>query len=190
MSAVVEDILPDPQSPIILPPSLVCLCGLVMISSISDSSFCVVPHLVALEGFTESVRGEMYPEWNIQATIIEPGGFNTEIWSNINTATLPLHPAYDTGDNSPTKQNRAIITGKVIPFVGSSENAAKAFITLAEKKDLPLRVQFGTDSLIIVRHAAMKTISDSEKFESLSHSTNMDGIDSKEYAKNLLAALG
>jgi len=141
----------------------------------------------ALEGFTESLRKEMSPEWNIQATIIEPGGFNTE-WKNM--TTLPLHPAYDT-DSSPTKQHRSMLTGSGIPLIGSPEKAAKAFITLAEKRqDLPLRLQLGSDSLAIARHTAMKTISDSEKWESISHSTNVDGIDPKEYTKNLLAVLG
>ena len=129
----------------------------------------------------------MSPEWNVQATIIEPGGFNTEIWSSM--TTLPLHPAYDT-DGSPAKRYRSLLTGSGVPFIGSPEKAAKAFITLAKKRqELPLRVQFGTDSLVIVRHAAMKTISDSEKLESLSHSTNVDGIDPKEYTKNILAVL-
>jgi NAD(P)-dependent dehydrogenase (short-subunit alcohol dehydrogenase family) len=144
-----------------------------------------------LEGYTESLRKEMSPHWNIQATIIQPGGFNTE-WRNM--TTLPLHPAYDT-DNSPTKQHRSMLMGTGtdhgIPFIGSPEKAAKVFITLAKKRsDLPLRVQFGSDSLAIVRHTALTTISDGEKLESVSHSTNVDGIDSKEYTKNLLAALG
>ena len=166
-----------------MPPSLVCLCGL-EISPTSDSSF-FFSYFLALEGFTESLRKEMSPEWNIQATIIEPGGFNTAVWSN--STTIPLHPAYD-GDNSQTKQNRSMLTGGIFPFIGSPEKAAKAFITLAEKKkDLPLRVQLGTDSFFVLRHAAMKTISDAEKWESISHSTNVDGIDSKEYTKNLLA---
>jgi len=147
----------------------------------------------ALEGFTESLRKEMSPEWNIQATIIEPGGFNTE-WRGGNMTILPLHPAYDT-DTSPAKHHRSMHIGtgttSGISFIGSPEKAAKAFITLAENgKDIPLRVQFGSDSLAIVRHTAMKTISDSEKSESISHSTNVDGIDPKEYTKNLLAALG
>ena len=104
--------------------------------------------------------------------------------------TIPLHPAYD-GDNSPTKRNRSMLTGNEFPFIGSPETAAKGFITLAEKKQgLPLRVQLGTDALAVVRHTAIKTISDSEKWESVSHSTNEDGIDSKDYTKNLLAALG
>jgi NAD(P)-dependent dehydrogenase (short-subunit alcohol dehydrogenase family) len=144
-----------------------------------------------LEGFTESLRKEMSPEWNIQATIIQPGGFNTE-WRNM--TTLPLHPAYDT-DNSPTKKRRSMLMGTEttggIPFIGSPEKAAKAFITLSKtRKDLPLRVQLGSDSLANVRYTAMKTISDGEKLESVSHSTNVDGIDSNEYTKNLLAALG
>ena len=135
----------------------------------------------------------MFPEWNIQATIIEPGGFNTE-WSGSNMTILPLHPAYDT-DNSPTKQHRSILLGtgtsSGVSFIGSPEKAAKAFITLAEKRqDLPLRVQFGSDSSVIVRHTAMKTISDSEKWENVSQSTNVDGVDPKEYTKHLLAALG
>ena len=131
----------------------------------------------------------MSPEWNIQATIIEPGGFNTD-WKNM--TTIPLHPAYDS-DNSPAKIRRAMLVGTdgSSPYIGSPIKAAKAFITLAEKrKDLPLRVQFGSDSLAIVRHTAMKTVLDSEKLESLSHSTNVDGIDPKEYTKSLLEALG
>ena len=177
-----------------LPPSLVCLCGLdIYILRFLIHLFFFFSYLVALEGFTESLRKEMSPEWNIQATIIEPGGFNTE-WRGSSMTVLPPHPAYDT-DNSPTKQHRSMVFGtgtdSGIPFIGSPEKAAKAFITLAEKKrDLPLRIQLGSDSSVLVRHTAMKTISDSEKWESLSQSTNMDGVDAKEYSKNLLAALG
>jgi NAD(P)-dependent dehydrogenase (short-subunit alcohol dehydrogenase family) len=141
-----------------------------------------------LEGFTESLRKEMSPEWNIQATVIEPGGFDTE-WRSM--TVIPPLPAYDT-DTSPTKKQRTLFVGaNSIPSIGSPIKAAKAFISLAEnRQDLPLRVQFGTDALAIVRHTALKTISDGEKWESVSHSTNVDGIDSKEYTKNLLAALG
>ncbi|KAG5723235.1 hypothetical protein E4T56_gene352 [Termitomyces sp. T112] len=142
----------------------------------------------ALEGFTESLRKEMDPEWNIQATIVEPGGFNTN-WRDGNMRVLPPHPDY-TADTSPAKQYRTMLAG--LPFIGDPEKAAKAFLDLAEEKqDLPLRVQFGSDALAVIRHTAMKTISDSEKWESISHSTsNLDGIDPKEYTMNLLAALG
>ena len=106
-------------------------------------------------------------------------------------SSIPLHPAYDT-DNSPAKQQRDMHIGdNSITFIGSPIKAAKAFVSLAEKrKDLPLRIQFGSDSLAIVRHTALKTISDGEKWASVSHSTNVDGTDSEEYTKNLLVALG
>ena len=186
-SPVLEDILRSLQSPIMLPPSLVCLFGLEISLQYSDSVF--ISCLVALEGFTESLRKDMTPEWNIQATIIEPGGFNTE-WKNM--SAIPPHPAYDT-ENSPVKQRRDMLIGdnSNSVYIGSPIKAAKAFISIAEKrKDLPLRIQFGSDSLAIVRHTALKTISDGEKWASVSHSTNVDGIDSKEYTKNLLVALG
>lgn len=78
----------------------------------------------------------------------------------------------------------------VIPFIGSPERGAKAFVALAQKKDqLPLRIQLGTDSLAIVRHMAAKTLADSEKWETISHSTNVDGIDAQDYTKNLMIAL-
>ena len=164
-------------------------------NAFSDLIYCQLltrffhPCLVALEGFTESLRKEMTPNWNIQATIIEPGGFDTE-WKNM--TTIPPLPAYDT-DSSPTKATRTMFVGadNSFPSIGSPIKAAKAFISLVDNgQDLPLRVQFGSDSLAIVKHTAMKTISDSEKWESVSHSTNVDGIDSKEYTKTLLAALG
>ena len=140
--------------------------------------------MAALEGFTEALRKEMSPEWNIQATIIEPGGFNTE-WRGSNMKILSPHPAYAT---SPTTQFRSMLG--VIPFIGSPEKAAKAFVALAQKKDqLPLRIQLGTDSLTIVRHMAAKTLADSEKWGTISHSTNVDGIDAQDYTKNLLVAL-
>ena len=177
--------MPNPQFPIMLPPSSVCLYALNYTLQLLISLF--FPYPVALEGFTESLRKEMSPEWNIQATIIEPGGFNTD-WRNM--TSIPLHPAYDT-DSSPAKKCRSMLVGSERSIsIGSPENAAKAFITLAEKRqDLPLRVQFGSDSLAIVRHTAAQTILDSEKLESLSHSTNVDGIDGKEHTKKIMANL-
>ena len=163
-----------------------------------------LPYLVGLEGYTESLRKEMSQEWNIQATIIEPGGHNTE-WRK-NLTVLPIHPAYDT-DSSPTKRHRSMLDGtttsdsgtslvlstgtKGSSIIGCPKKAAKAFITLAERRqDLPLRIQFGSDAVAIVQHTAMKTVLESQKWESLSHSTNVDGINSKEYTRNLLTTLG
>lgn len=162
-----------------MPPSLVC-------EPLLSNAFSLITGLfLAIEGFTESLRKEMSPEWNIQATVVEPGGFNTN-WRGDMTI-LPPHPAYKS-ENSPTSQYRAMLG--MIPFIGNPERAAKAFVTLSEKQDLPLRIQLGSDALTLIRHTARKAISDSEKWEDISHSTNIDGIDPKEYTKSLLEALG
>ena len=183
-----EDMLPDPESLIIVRRNLVCLCcGLDMIYVLQLLIRIFFSYLVAIEGFTESLSKEMIPDWNIQCCICQPGGFNTAWKSHLKT--VPIHPAYDT-DNSPTKQARAFLESGV-ELVGSPHKAAKAFITLSEKrKELPLRVQLGSDSITYVQHKAKKTLADSEKFASLSHSTNVDGTDVKEYTKNVLAYLG
>ena len=139
-----------------------------------------------MEGFTESLRKEMSPEWNIQATIIEPGGFDTE-WRTGNMTILPQLPAY-ADPKSPTSQYRSMLG--TIPFIGHPQRAAKAFLTLAaRRKDLPLRVQFGSDCLAVVVHTANTTISDSKKWESIIHSTNVDGINAEEYTRHLLEIL-
>jgi hypothetical protein len=72
-----------------VPPSLCAFVDLIT-SSTSDTYF--FPYLVALEGFTESLRKEMpsSSEWNIQA-IIEPGGFKPKYGLGAMT-TLPLLP--------------------------------------------------------------------------------------------------
>lgn len=101
-----------------------------------------------------------------------------------NMKIISQHPAYST---SPTTQFRSMLG--VIPFIGSPERGAKAFVALAQKKDqLPLRIQLGTDSFAIVRHTAAKTLADSERWETISHSTNIDGIDEQDYTRNLMAA--
>lgn len=100
----------------------------------------------------------MFPEWNIQATIIKPGGFNTE-WQSSRMKILSPYLAYAT---SPTTQFWSMLV--IILFIGSSEKGAKAFVALVQKKDeFPLRIQLGTDLLAIVHHMATKTLADSEK---------------------------
>ena len=88
---------------------------------------------------------------------------------------IPPHPAYDT-NNSPTKKHCSLLVGAEysVPFIGSPIKAAKVFISLAKKRQvLPLRVQFRSNSLVIVQHTDKKTISDSEEWETISHSTSV-----------------
>ena len=183
MSAVMQDTLPTQESLIIMRPSLVCLCGLYFLQFLIGFFF---SYITALEGFSETLRKEMIPRWNIQILLLELGGTNTT-WQN-NMTILPPLPVYDV-DDSPTKQQRAMLSNP-LHLVGNSDKVAKAFLTVAEKrKEIPSRLQLGTDSMVIVQHTAKKTIADSQKWESLSHSTNEDGINIEEFTKGLLAYL-
>ncbi|KAI0056247.1 NAD(P)-binding protein [Artomyces pyxidatus] len=123
----------------------------------------------ALEGFTESVTREMLPEWNIKGVLIEPGSFETEIWDLANL--VPPHPAY--GDRSPSVAVRKMFES--FPMIGDLAKAAQAMIQLADEPDLPLRVQFGTDSWGVVNAKASQTLRDQEKWAAMSHGTNRDG---------------
>ncbi|KZT11169.1 NAD(P)-binding protein [Laetiporus sulphureus 93-53] len=126
----------------------------------------------ALEAFTESFIKEMLPEWNIKGVIIEPGGFRTE-WNSSSMMRLPVHPKYDTPE-SPTVQFRKMTAQTLI---GDPAKAAKAIMQIADLSDPPLRIQLGTECLLVVMKKALKTIKDGEKYAELAHSTNADGVD-------------
>ncbi|PCH38204.1 NAD(P)-binding protein [Wolfiporia cocos MD-104 SS10] len=126
----------------------------------------------ALEGLTEAFTKEMLPEWNIKGIIIQPGGFRTE-WYRSSLVKVPVHPKYDT-PTSPSNVHRKMCEQ---PFIGDAAKAAKALMQVASMPEPPLRVQLGTESLLIVRAKARQTIRDGEKYEALSHSTNCDEVD-------------
>jgi hypothetical protein len=107
-------------------------------------------------------------------TLIQLGGFPTA-WSGSSMVSYPPPPQYDFPD-SPSIVFRVTRASRIL---GDTQRAATAFIELAKTNgaELPLRVQFGTDALGMVRARAQKTISDGEKWAELSHSTNHVGSD-------------
>ena len=130
---------------------------------------------IALEGFTEAFIKEMLPEWNIKGVIIEPGGFNTE-WSGTSMVHIPIPEPYDR-PHAPSVLFRRMTQGRGAVFTGDPHKAARAIVQIADMPDPPVRVQLGTDALVLVRSKARKTIEDGERWEELSHSTNADGAD-------------
>ncbi|KAH9912194.1 NAD(P)-binding protein [Epithele typhae] len=121
----------------------------------------------ALEGFTEAFNKEMLPEWNIRAVIIQPGGFNTE-WGGSSMAYNKPHAL--------SVQFRQMTKGKSV-FNGDPCKAAQAIMQVADMREAPLRVQLGTDALMLVRSKALQTLEDTYRHEALAHSTNADGVD-------------
>lgn len=130
--------------------------------------------LSALEGFTESLRKEMDPSWNISAVIVELGGFRTE-WAGSSLKTLPQTPPY-ADPSSPSSSFRSV-SFNTSTYIGDPAKAGKAFIQVADMVDPPLRVQFGTESLAIVMAKAKETLQNAENNAHIAHSTNIDGVD-------------
>ena len=139
---------------------------------------------LALEGFTESTTREMPPEWNIKAVIIQPGGFNTQ-WGKSSLEVIPPHPLY-AHPTSPSSLFRQMMAG--VTAGGEPAKAAQAMMKVASLPDPPMRIQLGTESLIMVRKKAQKTIDDTFEYEEIGHSTNGDGVD-KNWVMNLMKDL-
>ncbi|KAH9946650.1 NAD(P)-binding protein [Amylocystis lapponica] len=140
----------------------------------------------ALEGFTEALTKEMLPAWNIKAIIIEPGIFLTSIYNQL--TEFPIPPAYNHPD-SPTLAFRKLLKDASGVAIGDVRKAAQAFMKVAALPNPPLRIQLGTDSLMLIRAKAEETIKDGEEYAELAHSTNADGVDRDEHNDTLTEAL-
>jgi hypothetical protein len=119
---------------------------------------------------------ELLPSWNIKASIIEPGGFDTRWRGDLHGHPQPL--AYSAPD-TPTSQWRTMLANSNAATTGNPEKAAAALIRLSHvpANELPIRIQFGTDAWAIVKAKAESTARDAAKWSEISHSTNNDGVD-------------
>lgn len=145
-----------------------------------------------MEGLTESLISELPPEWNIHATILEPGGFQTNMLSN--SILMPAHPAY--GPDSPSRKYLAML--RDVPYSGDPEKAAKVVWDLVAGSDAkehigggengneqgvvkrmtewPVRLPLGSVALRILVEKAKNTLRQAEEWAEVSHATNFDGI--------------
>ena len=141
--------------------------------------------IVALEGFTEALAKEMLPEWNIKATIIEPGGFRTE-WGGSSMETIPSLPVYRQA-HAPSEAVRQMIDPK--SFIGDPKKCGQTLYEVGCRKDLPIRLQLGTDALLLARLKTQKTVEATLKpeLQEIAHSTNADDIDKTQVIAGLEA---
>ena len=70
--------------------------------------------------------------------------------------------------------------------LGDPVKMAKAVQKIAGEPNPPLRLQLGSEALVIARFEAEKTIADGEKWAELSHSTDRDGVDGIAYGNMIL----
>ncbi|KAF2817672.1 NAD(P)-binding protein [Mytilinidion resinicola] len=123
----------------------------------------------AVEGFSEAVQKEQKPEWNIQLTCIEPGGFRTDWAGRSMQFGENKHPAYDHID---AKANAKKRNGTQ---AGDPVKAAKVFYELAVMKDPPMRCAVGTDAYAAITNKLKEYGESLKRFEKQTNSTDVDG---------------
>ncbi|KAM3423611.1 hypothetical protein BST61_g1035 [Cercospora zeina] len=122
----------------------------------------------AVEGFTETVSQELKPEWNIQLTCIEPGGFRTDWAGRSMVFGEQKEAAYDHIDAEKTMGKRHG-TQRGDPVKG-----ARAMWDIAKMEKPPLRVVIGSDAYEKVTQKIEEYGELYPKYEKLSKSTDVD----------------
>ncbi|KAG6366996.1 hypothetical protein INS49_001177 [Diaporthe citri] len=132
-----------------------------------------------VEGFTESVRREVRPHWNIHFTIAEPGGIDTN-YATSSMSTLAKHPAYDAAD-SPARILAAYVDNPEARKSWSRPEAmSKAIYEMASRgKPVPLRFPLGAVAWQVLRSKAESTVEEFAETRALSI-----GVDGTEHAKD------
>ena len=117
----------------------------------------------------------MLPSWSITGTNVELGGFRIE-WAGDSLKTLPPPPPPHASADSPTVLFRKM-SFDALQYTGDPKKAARAFLKVADLRDPPLRVQFGTESMATVLAKAKETAANAQKYADIAHSTNADSVD-------------
>jgi NAD(P)-dependent dehydrogenase (short-subunit alcohol dehydrogenase family) len=126
----------------------------------------------AIEGFSESIAGEVKPEWNIKVTIIQPGGFSTD-WAGRSLVVTEPHPAYE---GSPAANVRAFFgspegRASVIQF-GDPRRAAAAILEVSRAAEPPLKLPLGPDAVGLVLSKLEQVRTELDRWRALSTSTS------------------
>ncbi|KAJ7207164.1 NAD(P)-binding protein [Mycena pura] len=119
----------------------------------------------AVEGFTESLRQELDPAWNIKVSIIAPGAFNTGLHTD-RTPQFPVPPAYS-GAGVPSQAVRdAFRTGSFVH--GIADRAVEAMFKFSKLESPPARWAVGKDSIQGTRAKIEQVSKEVDAFESWS----------------------
>ncbi|KAJ7207162.1 hypothetical protein GGX14DRAFT_535383 [Mycena pura] len=119
----------------------------------------------AVEGFTESLRLELNPAWNIKVSLIAPGAFKTGIHTK-RTTHFPAPAAYSS-DGLPSQVLRKLF--KDDSFVrGDPDLAAEAIFKFSMLESPPVRWVMGKDAIRGVRAKIEEVSTETNAFESWS----------------------
>ncbi|KAJ6590673.1 hypothetical protein DFH09DRAFT_1139999 [Mycena vulgaris] len=124
----------------------------------------------ALEGFTDSLRLEINPAWNIKISIIAPGAFKTRAHTT-GMVTFPAPEAYN-GEELPSQViRRWLEDGSGIR--GDPLLAANAIFRFSMLNTPPERWAMGKDSVGGVRARIKRVAEETDEFESWSENLQL-----------------
>ncbi|KAH9932820.1 NAD-P-binding protein [Epithele typhae] len=120
----------------------------------------------AIEGFTESLAGELDPAWNIKVTLIKPGWVMTEVRNNAVTMMAPQHPAYT---------NPALTVNIIRALEGNlplewkdATRCAEVFYRVGSMDVPPLHLVVGRDAIAAARKQLADLSASIDQFETWS----------------------
>jgi NAD(P)-dependent dehydrogenase (short-subunit alcohol dehydrogenase family) len=120
----------------------------------------------ALEGMSEALAAEVAP-FGVRVLIVEPGGFRTNI-TGPSFRVMPTAEPY----RATLQPLKDVIRELAAEAPGDPERAAVALAELLGRDDLPLRIQFGRDSVDAVRAHSTALLGDLERWRSVAASTD------------------
>ncbi|KAI0884738.1 NAD(P)-binding protein [Annulohypoxylon maeteangense] len=122
----------------------------------------------ALEGFAESVAKEMFPEWGIHVTCVEPGGTRTR-YAGENLRRMERHPEY-IGEGGATTGMLEFMERRELHggFASAGEVAEGVYRVVGAGGRIPIRVPLGRDSWGMVMAEVERVKADLEECRDVS----------------------
>ena len=122
----------------------------------------------AIEGFFESTAQDIAP-FNIQTTIVEPGGAQT----NFSAGSAKLGAALDVYANTPAGMVRRVVTeGTRVP-PGDPAKMASAMIASVEEERAPKRLVLGSDAYTVLHKTLSERLASLEAQKAIAYSTDV-----------------
>ncbi|KAI1164425.1 hypothetical protein F5B18DRAFT_650699 [Nemania serpens] len=140
-------------------------CGMPALSAYCASKW-------AVEGLTECIAKEMKPDWNINFTCIEPGGFRTE-WAHRNMyfrqpgQMLPVYSHV---------QAEKIMEAMGAAQIGDPIKGAAAIYELAHVPNPPLRCLLGSEAFTAMKAKLKQYCGTYREFESIALPVDVDEL--------------
>ncbi len=123
-----------------------------------------------IEGFFESLTQDIAP-FNIQTTVIEPGGARTAIFDAGRLVHGPALPAYD---GTPARQMQAFLkSGTYVPS-GDPVKMMQAVIDSVDLAEAPKRLTLGSDAYSAMHDVLTKRLAALEMQKQVALSTDAD----------------